>query len=79
MTTEWERFGVDLVNSVLAFLLVGGLGLTWTLTNYAHGITTDDAKNNRAWLTIIMCLHSFLVGHALVNLAQYLATNARQD
>lgn len=73
------RFLADFVTTGVAFLLVGGLGLTWLVTNYAIALKTDDAHKNRGWMVVIMLLHSFVVGHALVNLAQFIATNARDD
>lgn len=73
------RFLADFVTTGVAFLLVGGLGLTWNVTNYAIALKTDDAHNSRGWMVVIMLLHSFVAGHALVNLAQFIATNPRTD
>ena len=83
ISNQWNtmlwRFIADVVTTGVAFLLVGGLGLTWLVTNYAIALKTDDAHNNRGWMVVIMLLHSFVVGHALVNLAQFIVTNPRTD
>jgi len=71
------QFLSDLATTILAAVLIGGVGTTWKVTNYVMG-QTGLKDSDYTWAAVIAFLHAFTVGHALLNGAQWIAANPRE-
>lgn len=71
------QFLSDLATTILAAVLIGGVGTTWKVTNYVMG-KPGLKDSDYTWAAFIAFLHAFTVGHALLNGAQWIAANPRE-
>lgn len=91
-TDQCQKWASDMATTFVCAWLINGVGLTWKVTNYVNvmalqarmntqetGSGMDLTQGDYMSATAVAWVHTLVACHALVNGAQWIATNRRED